>query len=69
MTGDYLLYRLEPKAVLNCTLTMEEHQVLEHFNTHHSRNTDGRFVAPISKQSVEAKLGESRSGRASIPYL
>ena len=47
--------------IANCTLTLEERSTLEHFNLHYSRDEDGRFIVPLPKHSMEAKLGESRS--------
>ena len=64
MTGDDLLrqfWDVEEKVVVNFTLTREERCAPEHFNSHHSRNNDGRFVVPLPKRSMEAKLGESRT--------
>ena len=64
VTGDDLLSRfweIEEKIVANCTLTPEERCALDHFNSHHSRDIDGRFVVPLPKRSMETKLGESRS--------
>ena len=64
MTGDNLLrqfWDVKEKVVVNCTLTMEERCALKHFNSHHSRHNDGRFVVPLPKRSMEAKLGESRT--------
>ena len=64
VTGDDLLRRFwefEEKTVANCTLTIEERCALEHFNSHHSRNEEGRFVIPLPKRPIETKLGESRS--------
>ena len=64
VTGDDLLHRfweIEEKTVANCTLTPEERCTLDHFNSHHSRDKDGRFVVPLPKHSMETKFGESRS--------
>ena len=64
VTGDDLLRRfweVEEKTVANCTLTVEEWCALEHFNSHHSHDDEGRFVVPLPKRSMETKLGESRS--------
>ena len=59
--GDDLLRRVEEKTIADCTLTVEERRAVEHFNSHHSRDPDGRFVVPLPKRSLEVKLGESRS--------
>ena len=64
VTGDDLLrqlWEIEEKTVANCTLTLEEQGALDHFNSHHSRDKDGRFVVPLPKRSMETKLSESRS--------
>lgn len=64
LTGDDLLrkfWEVEEKTVANCTLSVEERCAVEHFNTHHSRNQDGRFIVPLPKRRMSTKLGESRS--------
>ena len=64
MTGDDLLRKfwdVEEKVVVNCTLTMEERCALEYFNSNHSKDNDERFVVPLPKCSMEAKLSESRT--------
>ena len=64
VTGNDLLCRfweIEEKTVANCTLTLEERCALDHFNSHHSCDIDGRFVVPLPKLSMETKLSESRS--------
>ena len=64
VAGDDLLRRfweVEEKTIANCTLTVEERCALEHFNSHHSRDDEGRFVVPLPKRSIETKLGESRA--------
>ena len=61
LLGNDLLHQfwdVEEKVVFNCTLTMEERCPLEHFNSLHSRDNDGRFVVSLPKRSTEAKLGE-----------
>ena len=35
--------------------------IIEHFNSHHSHDPDGRLVVPLPKRSLEVKLGESCS--------
>lgn len=54
-------WEIEKKTVPNCTLASEERCALDHFNLHHSRDKDGRFVVPLPKHSMETKHGESRS--------
>ena len=64
VTGDDLLRRfweVEEKTISNCSLTIEEQCALEHFNSHHSRNEEGRFVISLPKRPIETKLGESHS--------
>ena len=64
LTGDDLLrkfWEVEEKTIADCTLTLEERCAVDHFNSHHSRNQDGRFVVPLPKRSMAPKLGESRS--------
>ena len=64
VTGDDLLrqfWEIEEKTVANCTLTPEERYALDHFNSYHSHDIDGRFVVSLPKRSMETKLGESRS--------
>ena len=64
MTVDDLLrqfWEVEEKTVANCTLMLEERCALDHFNSHHSRDKEGRFIVPLPKRSMETKLGESRS--------
>ena len=64
ITSDDLLrqfWEVEEKIVPNCNLTIEEKSAIEHFNLHHTRTSDGRFVVPLPKRLLETKLGESRS--------
>ena len=64
LTGDDILrkfWEVEEKTVTDSTLTLEEHCAVEHFNSQHSRNPDGRFVVPLPKRPTATKLGESRS--------
>ena len=51
----------EPPNHLVSHLSMEEHIVVQHFKTKHTRNPDGRFVVPLPKKSEGVTLGESRS--------
>ena len=47
MTGDDLLcqfWKVEEKIVANCTLTPEERCALDHFNSYHSQDKEGRFI-------------------------
>ena len=64
VTGDDLLrhfLEIEEKTITNCTLMLEERSALEHFNSHYSCDEDGRFIVPLPKCPMEAKLGESCS--------
>lgn len=64
LTGDDLLrqfWDVEEKSVANSTLTPEERTVLHHFDAHHSRDSEGRFLVPLPKRSTATKLGESRA--------
>ena len=64
LTGDDLLrqfWDVEEKSVANSTLTPEERTVLHHFDAHHSRDSEGRFLVPLPKRSMATKLGESRA--------
>ena len=47
--------------VAHGTLTIEKCCALEHFNSHHSRDEEGRFVVPLPNRSTEMKLAESRT--------
>ena len=64
LTGDDLLrqfWEVEEKSVANSTLTPEERTVLNHFDVHHSRDSEGRFMVPLPKRPTSSKLGESRT--------
>ena len=43
------------------SLSPEERFVVEHFETNHRRDPDGRFVVPLPKKPDLKPLGESRS--------
>ena len=64
LTGDDLLrqfWEVEEKPIANSNLTPEERAVLNHFETKHTRNPEGRFIVPLPKRSMVMGLGESRS--------
>ena len=64
LTGDELLrqfWEVEEKSVANSTLTPEERTVLNHFDAHHSRDSDGRFMVPLPRRPTSTRLGESRA--------
>ena len=42
-------------------LTPEERAVMQHFNDHHTRTPEGRFVVPLPKKPDDKQLGESRT--------
>ena len=64
LTGDDLLRRfweIEEKSVPELHFTPEEKAVMTHFQNHHTRLDDGRFMVPLPKKSGCKSLGESRS--------
>ena len=64
LTGDDLLrqfWELEERFVAHSTLTPQERAVINHFDVHHSRDTEGRFIVPLPKKPNLTKLGESRA--------
>jgi len=64
LTGDVLLrqfWEVEEKLVANSTLTPEERTVLNHFDAHHSCDSEGRFMVPLPKRPTSTRLGESRA--------
>ena len=64
LAGDDLLrqfWEVEEKPVAHSTLTPEEHAVLNHFDAHHSRDLEGRFMVPLLKKLTSMELGESRA--------
>ena len=42
-------------------LSLEERMVVRHFNSHHSRTEQGRFVVPLPRKPGAKPVGESRS--------
>ena len=64
LAGDDLLrqfWEVEEKPVAHSTLTPEERTVLKHFDAHHSRDSEGRFMVPLPKKPTSIELGESRA--------
>ena len=64
LAGDDLLrqfWEVEEKPVAHSTLTPEERTVLKHFDAHHSRDSEGRFMVPLPKKPTSMELGESRA--------
>ena len=63
LSGDDLLRRFweVEKLAVEDYLTPEESAVVDHFKSHHTRLTDGRFLVPLPKQPGSKPLGESRS--------
>ena len=43
------------------TLTAEERTVLNHFDAHHSCDSEGRFMVPLPKKPTSMQLGKSRA--------
>ena len=63
-TGDDLLMKFwarEESAVEHANLSPEERAVVKHFEQHHTRTSDGRFVVPLPKKPHSKPIGESRS--------
>ena len=63
LSGDDLLrkfWEVEESPPKGPVLSVEEKAVVQHFKSHHSRTTDGRFVVSLPKMDVKS-LGESRS--------
>lgn len=63
-TGDDLLrkfWEVEEKVIADCTLSLEERSAVEHFNLHHTRDSQRRFMVPLPKRILNVALGESRS--------
>ena len=57
-TRDDLLRRfweVEEQGIADCTLSLEEHSTLEHFDMHHSRVEQGRIVVPLPKRTLTTK--------------
>ena len=64
LSSDDLLRRfweVEEAPLEGPVLSAEEKAVVNHFNTHHYRSPEGRFVVPLPKRSSVPDLGESRS--------
>ncbi len=63
-TGDDILQRfweLEEDPLREPFLTSEERIVVQHFQTNHSRSSDGGFIVPLPRKPDARPLGESRS--------
>ena len=62
--GDDLLrkfWEIEERPNELSDLSSEERTVTRHFKDNHSRDADGRFIAPLPKKPQAKALGESRS--------
>ena len=42
-------------------LSPEENRAMVHFNEHHTRDEDGRFIVPLPRKENVPPLGESRT--------
>ena len=63
-SGNDILHKfweLEEQPKENPLLSREEREVVKHFQTHHYRKEDGRFVVPLPKNPTCKPIGESRS--------
>ena len=61
--GDDLLrkfWEIEEQPSEYSSLSPEERSVVEQFQKHHSRASDGRFIVPLPKKPQMKPLGESR---------
>ena len=56
-----LFWETEDGPTGKMSLTPEEKFVVEHFQSNHSRDEDGRFIVPLPRKSDSPTLGESRS--------
>ena len=54
-------WELEEQPKGTPLLSQEEREVVNHFQTHHFRKKDGRFVVPLPKSPTCKPIGESRS--------
>ena len=62
-SGDDLLrkfWEIEEQPSEYSCLSPEERSVVEQFQKHHSRTSDGRFIIPLPKKPQMKPLGESR---------
>ena len=63
-SGDDILYKfweIEESPKNATALSLEEHTVVQHFHSHHSRTEEGRFVIPLPRKPNAKTIGESRS--------
>ena len=63
-SGDDILHRfweVEESPKNATVLSLEERSVVRHFDSHHSRNEQGRFIVPLPKKPDAKPIGESRS--------
>ena len=64
LSGDELLkkfWEVEEAPPEGPILSVEEKAVMRHFQSNHTRSTDGRFIVPLPKRIDMPSLGESRS--------
>ena len=61
--GDDLLrqfWEVEEKPVAHSTPTLEKRTVLNHFDAHHSCDSEGRLMVPLPMKPTSMERGESR---------
>jgi hypothetical protein len=64
LTGDDLLrkfWEIEENPLDKPVLSPDESAAIKHFEVHHRRHSDGRFMVPLPKKPSAKPLGESRS--------
>ena len=54
-------WEIEESPSSSPVLTLEEHSVVQHFDTNHRRTKSGRFVVPLPRRPDAKPIGESRS--------
>ena len=64
MSSDDVLqkfWELEESPSVQACLSAEERMVVRHFESNHTRSTEGRFIVPLPRNPSATPLGESRS--------
>ena len=54
-------WEIEEAPVDHSTLSMKERMVVRHFESNHSRSSEGRFVVPLPRDPSAKSIGESRA--------